>query len=478
MRCFSLMGRLAGCTAAVFAVLGPVAWAQTAEQEKPPEKTAEKVPDAAPEGTISLKLIPSGMAARLGGYVPHRIALSAAKPDNLKKAPVDFSKGVRYGFLRYGSKEKPIDVLVALDEPDRKLARLLVDANANGDLTDDAPVEWKASEYKKRGEVGKELTLALHRGTAQLPLAFGGATTPVAFEFYRFDPNDPARAQSKDTLFYYRDWGFEGAASLAGVSRSIALDDVDAGADYAKLSRFALLVDANGDNKWDARGERFRADKPFRLGETTYVAQSVDPIKGQLVLAQSKQIIAPLATPPDLSVGKSAPEFTAQVMDGEQIEFPQGFAGKVVLLHFWATWNEASIADVPTLLMLYDKHRTKGLGILGIILDKPGNGTKLSALVKERNMAWLHVYDGKYWDATLARLYNVNTLPAAFLVDGDTGLILASGDELRGENLAKNVETALAAKNRTKSDANQDSKERNEVKSVPPVVPETGGRKP
>ena len=38
------------------------------------------------------------------------------------------------------------------------------------------------------------------------------------------------------------------------------------------------------------------------------------------------------------------------------------------------------------------------------------------------------------------------TIPAVFLVDGDTGKILATAGDLRGDKLSKSVEAALAAK--------------------------------
>jgi hypothetical protein len=61
-------------------------------------------------------------------------------------------------------------------------------------------------------------------------------------------------------------------------------------------------------------------------------------------------------------------------------------------------------------------------------------------------MAWRQIYDGKYWQARLARFYKVDSIPRAFLVDGDTGAILASGDSLRGEALEPAVAAALAGK--------------------------------
>jgi hypothetical protein len=59
-------------------------------------------------------------------------------------------------------------------------------------------------------------------------------------------------------------------------------------------------------------------------------------------------------------------------------------------------------------------------------------------------MPWPQVYDGKYWQAEIARLYGVESIPFMLIVDGDTGEIL--GSNVRGAQLAPAIEQALAKK--------------------------------
>jgi hypothetical protein len=61
-------------------------------------------------------------------------------------------------------------------------------------------------------------------------------------------------------------------------------------------------------------------------------------------------------------------------------------------------------------------------------------------------MPWEQIYDGNFWQAQVAQLYEVDSIPRAFLVDGDTGLIAVAGNGLRGEALATTLEKALAKK--------------------------------
>ena len=46
----------------------------------------------------------------------------------------------------------------------------------------------------------------------------------------------------------------------------------------------------------------------------------------------------------------------------------------------------------------------------------------------------------------LGQLYGIDSIPRAFLVEGATGRILATGGDLRGAALSKTIEKALVEK--------------------------------
>lgn len=101
---------------------------------------------------------------------------------------------------------------------------------------------------------------------------------------------------------------------------------------------------------------------------------------------------------------------------------------------------------MPNLLAAYDKFHAQGLEVLGISLDQDDAAQKLETFTKDRKMSWPQVYDGKSWSADVAQLYGIQSIPSAFLVDGDTGAIISAGEPLRGDSLAKTLEDALAKK--------------------------------
>jgi hypothetical protein len=84
--------------------------------------------------------------------------------------------------------------------------------------------------------------------------------------------------------------------------------------------------------------------------------------------------------------------------------------------------------------------------VLSVSLDQARQGSALMQFVKENKMTWPQIYDGKYWDAAIAVQYGVHSIPFPVLVDGDTGKVIASDDNARGDDLAKAVKRALATK--------------------------------
>ena len=143
---------------------------------------------------------------------------------------------------------------------------------------------------------------------------------------------------------------------------------------------------------------------------------------------------------------KKALPFEATNTAGAAVKFPDDYKGKVVLLDFWATWCGPCVAELPNVSAAYAKFHPQGLEILSVSLDQEDAAAKLAAFTKEHQMPWPEIYDGKYWSAAVAVKYHIDSIPHAFLVDGDTGRIIADGDSLRGRQLAPAIEKALASK--------------------------------
>jgi hypothetical protein len=147
MRAHRLTFRLA----ASFCVSLAAAGAAPAPTPAPSDKAAP----AAPEATVKMELLPSGAAKIIGSYNPQQLKMSDRKPASVKKAPE--LAAPLFGELRFGGERH----LVVLDEPAGQDAKLYVDANGNGDLTDDPAMTWE--KKTAQGPNGQELTGSTRR---------------------------------------------------------------------------------------------------------------------------------------------------------------------------------------------------------------------------------------------------------------------------------------------------------------------------
>jgi peroxiredoxin len=151
-----------------------------------------------------------------------------------------------------------------------------------------------------------------------------------------------------------------------------------------------------------------------------------------------------------LRAGEKVPRFEAITTDRIAVHLPDNYKGKVVLIDFWATWCVPCVAEIPNVVDAYEKYHARGLEVLGVSLDQENVGELVASFTRKHNMPWPEIYDGKYLDTPLARRFGITGnpqptgIPHAFIVDGDTGLIIAEGQDARGPKLAVAIEAALA----------------------------------
>jgi cytochrome c biogenesis protein CcmG/thiol:disulfide interchange protein DsbE len=71
------------------------------------------------------------------------------------------------------------------------------------------------------------------------------------------------------------------------------------------------------------------------------------------------------------AVGSKAPDFELADISGKTVRLSD-FAGKVVLLDFWATWCPPCRDEVPDFVRLQAKYRQQGVQVVGLSLDAEG----------------------------------------------------------------------------------------------------------
>jgi peroxiredoxin len=118
------------------------------------------------------------------------------------------------------------------------------------------------------------------------------------------------------------------------------------------------------------------------------------------------------------AIGTQAPAFALPDLDARTVKSEE-FAGKVVLLDFWATWCPPCRAEIPHLVRLQSKYRDRGLAIVGLSLDQGGAGVvRPFADEHEINYAILIANDG-----TAESYGGIVGIPTTFLIDRDGKIV-------------------------------------------------------
>jgi thiol-disulfide isomerase/thioredoxin len=118
----------------------------------------------------------------------------------------------------------------------------------------------------------------------------------------------------------------------------------------------------------------------------------------------------------------------------------KNYAGKVVLVDFWATWCGPCRAALPEVKEVYSKYRGKGFEIIGISFDNDKDA--LNKFIAEEGMSWPQYVDELGRENKIGSKYEIGSIPTMWLVDKKGNLRDLSG----GQSLAAKVEKLLAEK--------------------------------
>ncbi len=143
------------------------------------------------------------------------------------------------------------------------------------------------------------------------------------------------------------------------------------------------------------------------------------------------------AAPVNTSKGNPAPDFSAQTPDGKTVQLAD-YKGKYVLVDFWASWCGPCRRENPSVVAAYEQFKGKNFDILGVSLDTDKENWK-KAIAKD-GLTWQQISELKGWSSSIAQKYQVNSIPANFLIDPD-GYIIASG--LRGQGLINKLKEVI-----------------------------------
>src|SRR5690606_30378501 len=130
-----------------------------------------------------------------------------------------------------------------------------------------------------------------------------------------------------------------------------------------------------------------------------------------------------------LAVGQPAPEIALPNPDGEIVKLSD-LRGKYVLIDFWAAWCKPCREENPNVVRLYHQYKDQGFEVFGVSLDRTREAWVEA--IEEDGLEWTQVSDLQYFNSEAAATYQVNAIPATYMIDPEGNII---AKDLRGVSL-------------------------------------------
>ena len=113
-----------------------------------------------------------------------------------------------------------------------------------------------------------------------------------------------------------------------------------------------------------------------------------------------------------LNMGDLAPKFQTVTVDGKNSAFPEAYAGKPLVIRFWADWCKYCEGEMKAIESVYQRHKDKGLDVLAINAGQ--DKASIEAFIKKVGFTYPALMDEK---SNIARSYGVVGLPTTYFVD-------------------------------------------------------------
>jgi thiol-disulfide isomerase/thioredoxin len=113
-------------------------------------------------------------------------------------------------------------------------------------------------------------------------------------------------------------------------------------------------------------------------------------------------------------------DFTLKTVDGVDIKLSQ-LKGKVVFLNFWATWCPPCRLEMPSMEILYQ--RFKGRGLEFVAVDIGENNSQVRDFVRDNAYTFPVVLDTS---GKVSGDFGIQAVPATFIIDRDGKMIIAT----------------------------------------------------
>jgi thiol-disulfide isomerase/thioredoxin len=138
-------------------------------------------------------------------------------------------------------------------------------------------------------------------------------------------------------------------------------------------------------------------------------------------------------------VGKPAPDFELELLDGKKFRVSQA-KGRVVVLDFWATWCGPCLQAMPQVEKVATEFRDQGVQLVAVNLQE--SPTDINAMLERHKLALTVALDR---DGAVAQKYNANAIPQTVVIDraGNVVRLFVGGGPRLGDQLRDAIKDTL-----------------------------------
>jgi cytochrome c biogenesis protein CcmG/thiol:disulfide interchange protein DsbE len=142
---------------------------------------------------------------------------------------------------------------------------------------------------------------------------------------------------------------------------------------------------------------------------------------------------------PAVRVGERAPAFALADLDGQPVRL-EDYAGRPVLLNFWASWCVPCVTEFPLLAAELRDHADEGLAVVGIVYRDRSEAARTFG--EQHGADWPLVMDP---GEAVARAYGVFGPPQSWLIDPDGRVFSRQIGPYSADELAADIDRLLSA---------------------------------
>lgn len=139
-----------------------------------------------------------------------------------------------------------------------------------------------------------------------------------------------------------------------------------------------------------------------------------------------------------LRIGDTPPKAILHDLNGNSVSLPADFKGKVVLIHFWASWCSSCKAEMADLEFLYNGYGKQG--VIPCSIDVGETKQKAENYIRSLSVTYPVLLDPT---SSVARLYGVTGIPTTYILGRDGIIRYRILGEINRSGLEKIVRTVV-----------------------------------